>query len=155
MTPGLFVFALHVVVAFAAVGFLVVPGAILERVAHTRDVALIRKCYPLASFHGKIGGILSLLVWPLGFAAAMTNGIPLNALWLILAYVAFAIATVVGFGYHARREIAIGKLAALCTGDIPSPELEKAIADPLAGPMMAVSSLLWLFIIWIMVTKPL
>ena len=74
MRTSVFVLALHVLAGFVAVAFLVVPGLILEIVAHTRDVVLIRKTYALASFHGKVGGPFAILVPVLGVAAAMLNG---------------------------------------------------------------------------------
>jgi hypothetical protein len=146
--------AIHVLLAFTAVAFLIVPGTFLEYVAHTRDVPFIRKSFQLMSFHGKIGGPVALLILPVGIWAAIAYGIPLNSGWLIASYVAYAAVMAVGFGYHMRREIGIGALAAASPDAAPSPELEKAIGDPLARPMTILSAILWIFLIWTMVTRP-
>ena len=148
------IYLLHVLLAFAAVAFLIVPGLYLEHVARTHDVPFIRKAYALMAFHGRIGGPLALLLLPVGIWLAIAYGVPLTSKWLIASYVVYTLIMVTGIGYHSRREITIGKLAAVSPDGAPSPELAKAIDDPKAGTMMATSLLLWVVIIWLMVAKP-
>lgn len=148
------VLLLHVLLAFAAVALLIVPGLFLEYVAHTRDVPFIRKAFRLMSFHGRIGGPVALLILPVGIWAAIVYGIPLTSRWLVASYVIYALLMISGIGYHSRREITIGKLSAVSPDGAPSPELEKAIGDPKAGIMMTVSLLMWICLIWLMVAKP-
>jgi hypothetical protein len=150
---GQIAYALHVLLAFAAVGFLIVPGIYLETVAHTGDVPFIRKSYQMMSFHGKIGGPLLLLVLPVGIWAALAWGIPLTMGWLVAAYVAWTLIVALGLGYHSRRELRIGALATASSDAAPSPELAAAIADPLAWPLNFVSLALWIFVIWDMVAR--
>jgi hypothetical protein len=145
---------LHVILAFAAVAFLVVPGAMLEKAAETRDVPYIRRAFALGVFHGRIGGPIVVLAAAVGIAAAWGAGIPLTSGWLIAAYISFAIGIGLGIGYHSRREMRILALAQASPDDAPSPELAAVIADPLARPMLWISTLNWLFIIWDMVAKP-
>ena len=145
---------LHVLVGFAAVGFLVVPGAIMETVAHTRDVPLIRKAFAAGAFHGKIGGPLAFLILPLGIWAAWVAGIPLGSGWLVASYVTYVVLIAIGVGYHMRREIRIGALAQTSADAAPSPELAAVIGDPLSGPMMWTSAVLWTALIALMVFKP-
>lgn len=147
-------YALHVLVAFAAVAFLVVPGAFLEMAAHTRDVPFIRKSYQLMSFHGKIGAPLAILILPAGIWAAFAYGIPLDAKWLIASYVAYALVIAIGLGYHMRRELSIGALAAASPDASPSPELAQAIDDPAARYVFLISGGLWIVLIWLMVARP-
>src|SRR5215472_14521335 len=109
------IYFLHVLFAFAAIALLVVPGLMLEMVAHTRDVGLIRRMFALGSFHGRIGGPLALLT-------------------AIVAYVAFVIVMALGIGYHTRREVRIASLARASPDNAPSPELAAAIDDRLATP---------------------
>lgn len=154
MQSGSIVVALHVLTAFAAVAFLIVPGWILEKVAHTHDIALIRKTYSLAMFHGKVGGPLAILILPLGLAAATTNGIPLTSGWLVASYVVYALVVAIGIGYHMRREIRIAGMAAATSGDNISPELTTVIDDPLAPVMSWTSAILWTLLILLMVLKP-
>lgn len=149
------VYVLHVVVAFAAVAFLVVPALFLELAAQTHDVPFIRKAYGLMSFHGRIGGPLALLLFPIGLWLAVLYGIPLASGWLVATYVLYAVLMALGIGYHSRREIRIGKLAAAVGPDgTPPQELSAILDDPLARPMMIVSSTLWIVLIWLMVARP-
>jgi uncharacterized membrane protein len=148
------IYFLHVLLAFATVGFLVIPGVMLEMVARTRDVTLIRRMFQIGRFHGQIGGPISLLTGIVGLVVAWRLGIPLNAGWLLATYVAFVLVNALGVGYHARREIRISALAQTSPADTLSPSLAAAIDDPLCWPIMWVSGLLWIFIIWLMVAKP-
>jgi len=104
------IYFLHVLFAFAAIAFLVVPGLMLEMAARTRDVPFIRRAFQLGKFHGQIGGPLALL--------------------------------------------RIGTLAQASPEAAPSAELAAAIDDPMSGPLNGVSGLLWIFLIWLMVSKP-
>jgi len=148
------VYFLHVLLAFTAIAFLVVPGLILEMAARTKDVPFIRRLFSFAAFHGRIGGIVSLLTAIVGFIVAWRLGIPLNAGWLIAAYVVFVVVVILGIGYHARREMLIATLAAASPEDAPSPELVAAIDDPLAVPVFWASGVLWILLIWLMVARP-
>jgi uncharacterized membrane protein len=148
------IYFLHVLFAFAAIAFLVVPGLMLEMAARTRDVPFIRRAFQLGKFHGQIGGPLALLAAIVGLIVARRYGFPLNSGWLIAAYIAFAIVMILGIGYHARREIRIGTLAQASPEAAPSAELAAAIDDPMSGPLNGVSGLLWIFLIWLMVSKP-
>ncbi len=145
---------LHVLLAFAAIGFLVVPGYMLERVAETRDVPFIRRAYRLGKFHGQIGGPIALLAAIAGLIAAWRYGIPLTSGWLVVAYVAFVLVISLGIGYHARRELRIAALAQTSPDSAPSPGLAAAIDEPMRWPLYWASALLWIFLIWVMVAKP-
>lgn len=145
---------LHVLLAFVAIALLIVPGFMLEMVAHTRDVAFIRRMYAIGSFHARIGGPMSFLTAIVGFVVAWRFGIPLNAGWLLAAYVVFVLVVGIGIGYHSRRELRIEKLAQASPLDAPSPELAAAIDDRMATPMSWLSALLWAALIWLMVAKP-
>lgn len=147
-------YVLHVVVAFAAVAFLVVPALFLELAARTYDVAFIRKAYGLMSFHGRIGGPLALLILPVGIWLALAYGIPLTSGWLVVSYVVYGALIATGIGYHMRREMKIGSLAGASPDGAPSAGLLAAIKDPLATPMMIFSPILWIVLIWLMVVRP-
>ena len=146
--------AVHVLVAFAAAAFLVVPGAMLVAAANSRDVPFIRRAFAVGAFHGRIGGPLALLAGILGVALAIVVGIPLGSGWLIASYVVYVLLIVIGIGYHARWEMRVAQLAQASPDDAPSPELAAAIADPLGKPMMWLSAILWIAIVYLMVTKP-
>jgi uncharacterized membrane protein len=148
------IYFLHVILAFTTIALLIVPGIMLEMVAHTRDVALIRRMYAIGQFHAKIGGPLSFLTAIVGFIAAWLLSIPLNSGWLIAAYVLFVIVAALGIGYHMRREQRIAALAQASPDGAPSPKLTAVIDDRMAMPLSWLSALLWAAIIWLMVAKP-
>ena len=148
------VYFLHVLLAFTAIAFLVVPGLILEMAARTKDVPFIRRLFRLASFHGRVGGMIALLTAIAGLIVAWRLGIPLNTGWLIAAYAIFVVVVILGMGYHGRREIRIAALAEASPDNAPSPELTAAIDDPLAVPIFWASGILWILLIWLMVARP-
>lgn len=148
------ILALHVLVAFAAVALLFVPGWMLFAAARSRDVGFIRRTFALGAFHGRIGGPLALLAGILGFGVAGMNHVPLGAGWLVASYVVYALLMVVGIGYHMRWELHVAALAKASPENAPSPELAAAIADPLGTPMMWLSAILWIALIYLMVAKP-
>jgi uncharacterized membrane protein len=148
------IYFLHVLFAFTTIALLVVPGIMLEMVAHTRDVPLIRRMYALGRFHGAIGGPLSLVTAIVGLIVAWQLAIPLNSGWLITTYAVFVLVVGLGIGHHMRREQRIAALAQASPDNAPSPELAAAIDDRIATPMNWLSGLLWVAIIWLMVAKP-
>ena len=152
MTIG--IYFLHVLFAFAAIAFLVVPGAMMEMVAHTRDVPFIRRAFKMGKFHAQVGGPLALLAAVVGLILAWRSGVTLTAGWLVASYIVFVLIMALGMGYHARREMRIGSLAQASPDGAPTPELAAAINDPLSGPAMWASVLLWILLIWLMVAKP-
>ena len=148
------VIALHVLVAFAAIAFLVVPGWMLVVAARSNDVAFIRRTFALGAFHGRMGGPLALLAGLLGFGAAAAAGVPLNAGWLVASYVVYAAAMIVGIAYHMRWEIRVFRLAQAAPDGPASGELAETVADPLGMPMFCLSGVLWIALIYLMVAKP-
>lgn len=148
------VLALHVLVAFAAIAFLVVPGWMLVAASRSRDVAFIRRTFAIGAFHGRVGGPLALLAGLLGFGAAAVNGIPLNSGWLIASYVVYVAAMAMGIGYHMRWEMRVAKLAQAAPDGPPAGELADAIADRLGTPMLWLSAALWMALVYLMVAKP-
>jgi uncharacterized membrane protein len=148
------ILALHVLVAFAAFGLLMVPGLMLFSAARSRDVAFIRRTFALGAFHGRIGGPLALLAGILGFAVAGMYRVPLGAGWLVASYIVYALLVMIGIGYHMRWELRVAALAKASPENAPSPELAAAIADPLGTPMMWISAILWIALIYLMVARP-
>jgi uncharacterized membrane protein len=148
------IYFLHVLFAFAAIAFLVVPGTMMEMAAHTRDVPFIRETFKLGKFHAQVGGPLALLAAVVGLILAWRSGVGLTAGWLVASYIVFVLIMVLGIGYHARREMRIGSLAQASPDGAPTPELAAAIDDPFSRPAAWASALLWILLIWLMVAKP-
>jgi uncharacterized membrane protein len=148
------IYFLHVLFAFAAIAFLVVPGLILEMAARTKDVRLIRRIFRISNFHGRAGGTIALLAAIVGFVVAWRLGVPLDAGWLIAAYAVFVVVMALGIGYHGRREMRIAALADASPDESPSPALVAAIDDPLTVPIFWASGILWIVLIWLMVARP-
>jgi predicted integral membrane protein DUF2269 len=154
VTAGLAVLIIHVLLAFAAVAFLLVPGYLLAAVAKTDDVKSIRRIFSVGVFHGRVGGIIAVFTAIFGLAAAPFYGIPYSARWMIASYVLFAALVAIGIGYHARWEMRVLALANQSPADAPSAQLHAAAHDR-RGPVMAwISSLLFVAIIYLMIARP-
>jgi len=146
--------AIHAILGIIAFGALQFPSLVFTRIAHSENVGAIRTAYSVAATRGKIFGPLAVVVALIGFWVASVNGIPLNSGWLIASYAVFVVLMLIGFGFHARKEVTIYNLAMASPLDAPSPELKAAIHDPLETPMGIASSLLWIALFYLMIAKP-
>jgi uncharacterized membrane protein len=117
-------------------------------------VNAIRAAYAIAAMRGKIFGPLAVVTALIGFWVASTTGIPLNSGWLVASYVVFVVLMLIGFGFHARKEVSIYNLAMASPENAPSAELNAAIHDPLEVPMGIASTLLWIALFYLMIAKP-
>jgi hypothetical protein len=147
---------LHILAMFFFVAMAVSGEVVLRRVATSRDVRAIRttvgRIRPLT---GPIAGGLLLLGVIFGVLAALTGQINLLAPWLILAYVAFAAAMVIGFTVTDPWVTRLERAAAGSADEGPSEALEAVITEPAARygtwALMALIAVL----VFVMVVKPL
>lgn len=145
---------LHIVAMFFAVALAVSTELVVRRVATSGDVRGIRATVPRVRPLGNIATILFLSGVVFGIVAALTGQINLLAPWLILAYVAFVGATLIGMRvsdpWAARLEA-----AAVASGDdAPSDELRSVIADPVARAGTWALMVLIATLVFLMVVKP-
>jgi hypothetical protein len=91
----IFVF-LHIATMFTAVAVTIGPWLLLRRVGRTGDVPAIRRTFAMALPITKFVPPLYVLGAALGVVAIFTNGFDPFQPFLLIAYVLFIIATVVG-----------------------------------------------------------
>lgn len=91
----IFIF-LHIATVMTAVAFSIGPTFLLRRVAESGDVLAIRRSFALATPLIRIIPALFGVGALLGIVAIFTNGFNPFEPWLIIAYVMFVLAAVVG-----------------------------------------------------------
>ena len=143
----------HVAAMFGAVSIFVGQGLLERAVAGTGDVPALRRVLAAEDRFAPIGGGLFMLGIALGIIAALTGGINLLQPWLIVAYVLSAVVLVVAFTYHVPTANRLKELAAASPNEA-SPELRAAIDEPSGRVIVALDTVVWLALIFVMVVKP-
>ena len=147
---------LHIATMFLAVALALSGEIVLHRIADSGDVRAIRvavkRVKPLS---GTLATVLFLLGLAFGILAALAGQIDLLRPWLILAYIAFALAIVIGATIGDPWVSRLETAATESAQDAPSPELLAVIGDSRAR--LATGALIGLMVIlvFIMVVKPL
>lgn len=147
---------LHIVSMFFFVAMAVSGEVVVRRVATSHDVAAIRTVVGrVRLLTGPIATGLLLAGVVFGVIAALAGEINLLAPWLILAYVTFIGAMVVGFTVTDPWVGRLEKAAAASAGDAPSGELVAVIDEPIARWGTWALMGLIATLVFIMVVKPL
>jgi hypothetical protein len=149
----LFVF-LHVATMFTAVAMALGPAYLLQRIGRQADVPTIRRSFALAAPIFKAIPILFTSGAALGIVAIFTNGWNPFEPFLLIAYVMFVMATVVGITMDAPWEKRVTRLAAESPDDAPSPELTAALHDPRMKWVNWFDRLIILAFVFDMIVKP-
>lgn len=156
MEPFLAFKYLHIVAMFFFVAAAVSGEVVLRRVAASRDPRTIRTTVGrIRPVTGPIATGLLLAGLVFGVLAALTGQISLLAPWLILAYVAFVAATVIGFTITDPWVNRLERAAGASEDDRPSDALEAVIADPAARIGSWALMALVATLVFLMVVKPL
>jgi len=82
---------LHILSMFLAVGIAVGADLLLYRIAQTRDAGAIRAAFPAAWKYTTVSQLLFVVGMILGLIGAFLGQFNLFALWLLIAYVLFAV----------------------------------------------------------------
>ncbi|MEX0625262.1 MAG: hypothetical protein WD402_01820 [Chloroflexota bacterium] len=146
---------LHIASMFFAVALAVSGEIVLRRVAVTHDVGAIRVTVSRVRPLGNVSTILFLAGVAFGIVAALTGHLDLLAPWLILAYVAFVGAMLVGI---LITDPWVGRLAAAAANspdNAASEGLRTVIGDPIARAGTWTLMVLIAALVFIMVVKPL
>lgn len=145
---------LHVLAMFFAVALAISTELVVRRVATSGDVRGIRATVTRVRPLGNVATVFFLAGVVFGIVAALTGQIDLLAPWLILAYVAFVSATLIGVlvtdPWTARLEAA----AVASEDDAPSDALRSVIADPVARAGTWALMILIATLVFLMVVKP-
>ncbi len=156
MDPFVITKYLHVVSMFFFVAMAVSGELVVRRVATSHDVAAIRTTTSrVRVLTGPVATGLLLAGLVFGVLAALTGQINLLAPWLILAYVAFIGAMVIGFTVTDPWVGRLERAAAASAGDSPSAELLAVIDEPVARWGTWALMALIATIVFVMVVKPL
>lgn len=149
----IFIF-LHIATMFTAVAMAIGPTLLLRRIGQSGDVPAIRRSFAMAApvirFIPALFGVGALL----GIVAIFTNDFDPFQPFLLIAYVLFVIATVVGIRFSGPWFKAVGKASAESPDAAPSPELAAALHHPTARFLDWFDPLIILAFIFDMVVKP-
>ena len=149
----IFVF-LHIAVMFGAVAGTIGPTLLLRRIGRSGDVPTIRRSFAMAAPIIKAAPALYGLGAALGVVAVFTNGFDPLQPFLLIAYVLFVVATVVGNRYNAPWFQRVAETSAASPDAAPSAELAAALESPEARFLDWFDPLIILFFIFDMVVKP-
>ena len=147
---------LHIVTMFFGVAMALSGEIVLRRVAASEDVHAIRTIVPrIKPLAGPLAGMLFLLGLAFGLLAALAGQMDLFRPWLVLSYVAFAGAFVVGTAVTDPWVVRLEKAAADSPTERPSDALRAVIVDRRARYSVWVLMALVAVLVFLMVVKPL
>ena len=147
---------LHVVTMFFFVAMALSGEIVTRRVAMSHDVGAIRTTVKSVKvLTGPVAGALLLAGLAFGFIAALAGELNLLAPWLILAYVAVAVAAALGFGITDPWVGRLERAAESSSPESPSSDLIAVIHEPAARYATVALMLLIAFLVFVMVVKPL
>lgn len=149
----LFVF-LHIATMFGAVAGTIGPTLLLRRIGRSGDVPAIRRSFAMAAPIIKLAPALYGLGAALGVVAIFTNGFDPLQPFLLIAYVLFVLATVVGIRFNAPWFQQVAEMAAESPDAAPSPQLAAALDSPAARFLDWFDPVIILLFIFDMVVKP-
>lgn len=145
---------LHIVAMFAAVTVGIGSEIVLHQIARTRNVPAIRAVFTRAAWLERISIALFGFGVAFGLIAAWLGIFNLLASWLLTAY---ALVVIIGLngsfilGVWVKN---IEKATEASPDAAPSPELTRLLADKRALYALIVDILLFVAVIYVMVTKP-
>lgn len=147
---------LHIATLFFGVALALSGEIAVRRVAGSGDVRAIRtvveRVRPIA---GPLATVLFIVGVGFGFLAALAGEIDLLRPWLILAYVAFGSAMIIGITVIDPWVDRLARSAAASPDDAPSDELRRVIDDRVALAGTGALMMLIVALVFIMVVKPL
>ena len=145
---------LHVAIMFAAVALSIGPTFVLRRIGRSGDVPAIRRSFAVSARIVRaipaVFGVGALL----GIVAIFTGGLNPFRPFLLIAYVLFIIAAVVGAVITTPWFTRVTQLAAESPDTSPSPELSAALDDPRARFTDWFDPLIILLFLFDMIVKP-
>jgi hypothetical protein len=145
---------LHIACMFAAVSIFVGQGWLSAAIESSGDLRAIRRTLKAERRFAPIGGALFGLGIVFGIVTAVTGDLDLTATWLLIAYGLVILVLVNNAVSFAPRSKRLAALVDASPGDEATPEI-RAVIDARGFRAAAVVDLvLWLAIIYTMVTKP-
>jgi uncharacterized membrane protein len=145
---------LHIAAMFGAVSIFIGQGLLSAGIARTGDVRAIRRALAAEARFQPTGAALFVLGIIFGVVTALTGEFDLTAPWLLIAYGLVLVTLVTGIAYHGPRGKKLQTLAEASSENELSAPLRALIDAPSARVVVALDSLIWLAIIYVMVVKP-
>ena len=146
---------LHIVSMFFAVALALSGELVVRRVATSHDVGAIRMTVSRVRPLANVSTALFIAGAAFGVVAALTGQIDLFAPWLILAYVAFVGAILIGIFITDPWVERLSAAASQSSIDEASDGLRTIIADPVARTATWGLMILIAAMVFLMVAKPL
>lgn len=145
---------LHIASMFAAVTLVFGSIVFLDLLARRGDAAAYLRLDALVKRTDMIGVGLFLMGLVFGFATALTGQFDLTASWLILAYVLVAGIFVEGIFITIPRYNHIREVATKSDPAVAGDALARLVRDPRHVALVAIVTILWLGVVYVMVVKP-
>jgi predicted integral membrane protein DUF2269 len=145
---------LHIVSMFFAVALAVSTEIVLRRVAASGDPVAIRTVVERLRPLGNVATLLFVAGVAFGIVAALTGQINLLAPWLLLAYVAFVAATLIGIFVTDPWTRRLEAAAVATTEGGTADALQDVLADPVARAATWTLMALIAVLVFLMVVKP-
>lgn len=145
---------LHIAAMFSAVTIGVGSEIVLHRIARTRSLTVIRGVFAQGPWFERASLVLFGLGVVFGLIAAALGTFNFFAPWLLTAY---ALILVIGMNGSFVLSVWVKKIeheAATSPGDTLSPELARLLDDRRAFYALLADILLFILVIFVMVTKP-
>lgn len=139
---------------FTAVAVALGPELLLRSIGRSGDVRAIRTGYTLAHRLGKAIPPLFFAGLILGLLTAWSGGFNFFAPWLLIAYVLFVIATIVGARFTTPHIAQVAAIAGESPDDSPSSELATVLASNRGDALFVIDALLIVAFVFDMVIKP-
>ena len=153
MTLGLLLLFGHITTMIAAVVISYGPALLFQLAARTGQVAPIRALSVATALAIWIP-ILFVVGGLFGLATAINFGTNLLAPWLVIAYVLWVVAMVLGAGIHGPFYAKVAAVAAKTPDGPVTGELATLVADPRERAAAAIDYVLIVAILFDMVVKP-
>jgi hypothetical protein len=145
---------LHITLMVAAVTVAYGSQLLLRLAYMTGQVAPLRGVAIVSKRVGPIFPVLYVLGGILGLVTAITFGFDLLAPWLIIAYVLFAIAMILGVTVARVEGMKLGKTLATAPDGPITPEIAAFFTEPRAVAVLVIDYVLIIALLFDMVVKP-
>lgn len=149
----IFIF-LHIATMFTAVAITIGPSLLLRRIGRSGDVPAIRRSFAMAAPIIRFVPPLYILGAALGIVAIFTNGFDPFQPFLLIAYVLFVVAVVVGIRFTEPWLKAVTQASAESPDATPSPALTASLQAPAGRLLDWFDPIIILVFIFDMVVKP-
>ena len=145
---------LHIAGMFIAVMVAFGSGLVMRFAYMTGQVAAVRGVGMASVRLGRFIPILFIIGGLLGFLTAISSGVDLLAPWLVIAYVLFAIAMLIGIVENAPWGRRMGALLAQTPDGPLTPEIRAMFTDTRVVALTVVDYAVVVLVIFDMVVKP-